>query len=46
MCEGDGRDFTNVGLREIQPLILIYVYGTIVSMMIFCAEVCMLRIQK
>lgn len=37
-CEGDGRDFTTVGLREIYPLIYIYLCGTFISMLIFCLE--------
>lgn len=42
-CEGDGRDFTIVGLREIYPLIYVYLFGSIISMLIFCVEICSIR---
>lgn len=38
MCEGDGRDFTIVGLVEIYPLIYVYIFGIIISFSIFCVE--------
>lgn len=43
VCEGDGRDFTIVGLREIYPLIYVYLFGAIISMLIFCVEICSVR---
>lgn len=45
ICEGDGRDFSNVGLREIKPLVYAYLIGIALSMIIFCIELCVSGIR-
>lgn len=46
ICEGDGRDFSNVGLREIYPLVYIYVIGSAASLVILCIELAIHRLSN
>lgn len=38
-CEGDGRDFTFVGLREVKPIIHAFFVGIVASILLLCAEI-------